>query len=288
MTTSNISSWNDFNDADTQSGFDLIPKGTLVPVRMTIKPGGYRRFRRKAGRGGYATAVLRDWRGLPRCRVRGHRRRLRQTQAVEQHRPVLGQGPDLGPDGPQLHPRRAQQRPQRPPAGQLAAGGRRAPHRRASTSSMASSSSPASTSRRTPRAATATWSRSRSNPTTPTTPLDGRAARRPRRTRPAPTAQRARTGVSGTGCATRTRDGQTGVGAAEEADEMLGLQTTGTRVRPCTDTRFKPTDPRHHVLGLGVLLAPLPGRLSRAVRQLEARARTGIDRIPETAMIDAV
>jgi hypothetical protein len=34
--------WNDFNDAESQqSGFDLIPKGTLVPVRMTIKPGGY-------------------------------------------------------------------------------------------------------------------------------------------------------------------------------------------------------------------------------------------------------
>ena len=32
----------DFQDADPQqSGFDLIPKGTLVPVRMTIKPGGY-------------------------------------------------------------------------------------------------------------------------------------------------------------------------------------------------------------------------------------------------------
>lgn len=36
------SSWNDFNDADAQqSGFDLIPRGTLVPVRMTLKPGGY-------------------------------------------------------------------------------------------------------------------------------------------------------------------------------------------------------------------------------------------------------
>ena len=34
--------WNDFNDADSQqSGFDLIPKGTVVPVRMTIKPGGH-------------------------------------------------------------------------------------------------------------------------------------------------------------------------------------------------------------------------------------------------------
>ena len=31
-----MSAWNDFNDADSQqSGFDLIPKGTLVPVRMT-------------------------------------------------------------------------------------------------------------------------------------------------------------------------------------------------------------------------------------------------------------
>ena len=38
-TTSN---WNDFNDADAQQGaFDLIPKGTIVPVRMTIKPGGH-------------------------------------------------------------------------------------------------------------------------------------------------------------------------------------------------------------------------------------------------------
>ena len=38
-TTSN---WNDFNDADAQhGGFDLIPKGAIVPVRMTIKPGGH-------------------------------------------------------------------------------------------------------------------------------------------------------------------------------------------------------------------------------------------------------
>jgi hypothetical protein len=35
-----MSHWNDFNDADPQAGFDLIPKGTLVQVRMTIKPGG--------------------------------------------------------------------------------------------------------------------------------------------------------------------------------------------------------------------------------------------------------
>jgi hypothetical protein len=34
--------WTDFNDAEAQhAGFDLIPRGTLVPVRMRIKPGGY-------------------------------------------------------------------------------------------------------------------------------------------------------------------------------------------------------------------------------------------------------
>lgn len=33
--------WNDFNDAEAQAGFDLIPKGTLVKVHLTIKPGGF-------------------------------------------------------------------------------------------------------------------------------------------------------------------------------------------------------------------------------------------------------
>lgn len=33
--------WNDFNDAEQQTSFDLIPKGTLAKVRMTLKPGGH-------------------------------------------------------------------------------------------------------------------------------------------------------------------------------------------------------------------------------------------------------
>lgn len=40
MTSQSVTSsnWNDFNDAESQqSGFDLIPKGTVVPVRMTLK-----------------------------------------------------------------------------------------------------------------------------------------------------------------------------------------------------------------------------------------------------------
>ena len=31
--------WNDFNDA--QSNANLIPKGTLAKVRLTIRPGGF-------------------------------------------------------------------------------------------------------------------------------------------------------------------------------------------------------------------------------------------------------
>lgn len=47
--------WNDFNDADSQrSGFDLIPKGTTVPVRMTVKPGGHDDHH-QGWTGGYAT-----------------------------------------------------------------------------------------------------------------------------------------------------------------------------------------------------------------------------------------
>ena len=46
--------WQDFNDAEQQQGFDLIPRGTLVPVRMTLKPGGYD-APEQGWDGGYAT-----------------------------------------------------------------------------------------------------------------------------------------------------------------------------------------------------------------------------------------
>ena len=49
-----MTAWNDFNSADDQNSFDLIPKGTLVKVRMTIKPGGYDDPAR-GWTGGYAT-----------------------------------------------------------------------------------------------------------------------------------------------------------------------------------------------------------------------------------------
>ncbi|AKH37556.1 MULTISPECIES: hypothetical protein [Nitrosomonas] len=51
----NQNNWQDFNDAEAQQGgFDLIPKGTLVLVRMTIKPGGYDNPE-QGWTGGYAT-----------------------------------------------------------------------------------------------------------------------------------------------------------------------------------------------------------------------------------------
>ena len=49
-----MSAWNDFNDAEQQQTFDLIPKGTVAKVRMTIKPGGYDDASQGWG-GGYAT-----------------------------------------------------------------------------------------------------------------------------------------------------------------------------------------------------------------------------------------
>lgn len=42
MNTQTQNNWNDFNDAEAQmGGFELIPRGAIVPLRMTIKPGGY-------------------------------------------------------------------------------------------------------------------------------------------------------------------------------------------------------------------------------------------------------
>jgi hypothetical protein len=47
-------SYFDFNSASDQGSFDLIPKGTLLRVRMTIRPGGYD-DPAQGWTGGYAT-----------------------------------------------------------------------------------------------------------------------------------------------------------------------------------------------------------------------------------------
>ena len=55
MNANTQNNWNDFNDAEAQQGaFDLIPKGTTVPLRMTIKPGGHDDHS-QGWTGGYAT-----------------------------------------------------------------------------------------------------------------------------------------------------------------------------------------------------------------------------------------
>lgn len=53
--STNNAAWNDFNDAEAQhTGLDLIPKGSIVPVRMVIKPGGHDDYS-QGWTGGYAT-----------------------------------------------------------------------------------------------------------------------------------------------------------------------------------------------------------------------------------------
>jgi hypothetical protein len=105
MTTNN---WNDFNDAESQqSGFDLIPKGTIVPVRMTIKPGGYDDPTQGWG-GGYATESFNTgsiYLAAEFVVTAGDHAKRKMW------RPALQEGADLGADGSQLHPCRAQQRP---------------------------------------------------------------------------------------------------------------------------------------------------------------------------------
>lgn len=58
MNTQTQNNWNDFNDAEAQmGGFDLIPRGVIVPLRMTIKPGGYD-DPTQGWTGGYATETF--------------------------------------------------------------------------------------------------------------------------------------------------------------------------------------------------------------------------------------
>lgn len=47
-------SWNDFNDAEQQTSYDLIPNKTPAKVHMKIKPGGYNDSA-QGWTGGYAT-----------------------------------------------------------------------------------------------------------------------------------------------------------------------------------------------------------------------------------------
>ena len=52
-----MTTWQNFNDADTQSSYDVIPAKTLAKVRMTLKPGGVDNVH-LGWTGGYATRNL--------------------------------------------------------------------------------------------------------------------------------------------------------------------------------------------------------------------------------------
>ena len=49
-----MSVWKDFSSAEDQQSYDVIPKGTIARVRMTIKPGGFN-DPDQGWTGGYAT-----------------------------------------------------------------------------------------------------------------------------------------------------------------------------------------------------------------------------------------
>ena len=100
-----MSAWNDFNDAEQQQSFDLIPKGTVAKVRMTVKPGGYD-DPSQGWVGGYATQSFETGSIFLACEF-----------------VVL----DLGQHGPHLCARRPELGPQRPPGRQHPAGRRRPP-----------------------------------------------------------------------------------------------------------------------------------------------------------------
>ena len=163
-TTSN--NWNDFNDAESQqSGFDLIPKGTVVAVRMTLKPGGYDDPSQGWG-GGYATESFDTgsiYLAAEFVVTAGDHAKRKMWSNIGLH---SQKGPTWGQMGRSFiraalnSARNVHPQDNSPPRAAF----------RASTNWMAWSSSPASTSRRMARARTATWSRSRSNPITPTTP----------------------------------------------------------------------------------------------------------------------
>ncbi len=54
MKQSHNTQWYNFNTATDQTSFDMIPKGTLAKVRLTIKPGGFNDLE-QGWTGGYAT-----------------------------------------------------------------------------------------------------------------------------------------------------------------------------------------------------------------------------------------
>ena len=95
----------------------------------------------------------------------------------------------------------------------------------------------------------------------------------------------ARACVSGTGSATRPVTGKPSWGTVREADEMLGLQTTGTGLRATPTTVTVSRHPRRYPIDWVFCSRNAAKRVSRAVRQLAAGREGRVDST-EVAMID--
>ena len=150
-----MSNWNDFNDAEQQQSFDLIPRNTAAKLRLTIKPGG---LMTQPGLDRWLGRRFETGARLPRLRRRGDGRPVCQTQDLVERGPAQRQGADLGNMGAPSSARRSI-----PPATSIrptTARRRRRPVASAALPiSMVWSSPPASTSRRMAGARTATPSR---------------------------------------------------------------------------------------------------------------------------------
>ena len=158
--------WNDFNSA--QSNSNVIPKGTLAKVRLTIRPGGFD-DPSQGWTGGFAKrattgAVYLD------AEYTVRRRALCAPQDLVADRPLQPEGSGLGQHGPRPDPRHPELGARDFRQGQLARSAGPPPHQRVRRSRRARNSWPGSTSARTPTATTRTRCGARSRPITATMP----------------------------------------------------------------------------------------------------------------------
>jgi hypothetical protein len=160
----------DFNSASEQTSFDLIPKGTLVRVRMTVKPGGFD-DPSQGWTGGYATRNDNTGSVYLNCEfvvMEGEFARRKMWSLIGLHSPKGPEWANMGRtfvkavlnSARNVHPGRQQS----------GGGSERTAHQRLLLISTASSSWARSTGKKTRTARTRASSSQQSRPTTRTMP----------------------------------------------------------------------------------------------------------------------
>ena len=119
----------DFNDANDQNSFDLIPKGTLVRVRLSIRPGGFDDAA-QGWDGGYATRNANTGSVYLNCEFVVLEGEYARRKLWSLDRPLQPQGSRLGQHGTDLHQGDAQLRTRPASGGYEPADAERAAHRR--------------------------------------------------------------------------------------------------------------------------------------------------------------